>query len=52
MIKTYLAKLKNNPKIKALLANQWLWFIGLWFFGLGCALAVSYPIRLLIKNLA
>jgi hypothetical protein len=51
MIKTYLGKLKNNPKIKALLANQWLWFVGLWLFGILCLLVVSYPIKLLTKFL-
>jgi len=28
--------------------NQWLWFIGLWCLGLGAALAITIPIKLLI----
>lgn len=34
-----------NPKLK-----QWLWFVGLWFFGLVSVLALSTPIKLLVKS--
>jgi len=33
-----------NPKIK-----QWLWFAGLWFLGLGGALLIALPIKLLVR---
>ncbi len=33
-----------NPKMK-----QWLWFVGLWFLGLGSVILMTLPIKLLIK---
>lgn len=30
-------------------ARQWAWFLLLWCGGLGCAMALSYPIKWLIR---
>jgi len=30
-------------------AKQWLWFVALWFAGLGSVLAIAYPLKFLIK---
>jgi hypothetical protein len=38
--------LNAHPKTK-----QWLWFIGLWLFGLLSVSALSYPIKILIKSM-
>lgn len=32
--------------------KQWLWFFILWFGGLFFALSLSYPLKLLMKNLS
>lgn len=37
---------ENHPK-----AKQWMWFVALWCGGLGTVLAVSYPIKWLIKSM-
>ncbi len=29
--------------------KQWLWFVGLWFMGLGVVILMTLPIKLLIK---
>ena len=29
--------------------KQWLWFVGLWFLGLGGIILMTLPIKLLIK---
>ncbi|HLF66170.1 MAG TPA: hypothetical protein VI522_00990 [Gammaproteobacteria bacterium] len=39
--------LQQHPKTR-----QWLWFIGLWLAGLLTVVALSYPIKILFKNLA
>ena len=36
-----------NPKLQ-----QWLWFAGLWFLGLVSVVAITIPIKLLIKYMA
>ncbi len=37
---------KLSPK-----AKEWVWFVSLWFGGLGAVSLVTYPIKLLIKNM-
>jgi hypothetical protein len=36
-----------NPKMK-----EWAWFIALWLGGLCTALALAYPIKLVIKSIS
>ena len=43
-IKNLYGWLEKRPK-----AKEWLWFIGLWFGGLLTVMALTYPIKLLIK---
>lgn len=38
--------INQHPKLK-----QWLWFIGLWCAGLATATVLTYPIKLLIKQM-
>jgi len=38
--------IKNRPKLK-----QYLWFIGLWFFGLITVSVLTYPLKLLMRYL-
>jgi len=38
------ASKKMDPKLK-----QWLWFAGLWLFGLVSVVLITLPIKLLIK---
>ncbi len=35
---------KQPSKLK-----QWLWFVGLWCFGVGVLLVITLPIKLLLK---
>ncbi len=42
--KFFLTTKQLNPKFK-----QWFWFGALWFLGLGTALLIALPIKLLIK---
>jgi hypothetical protein len=44
-INKILTKSKNlNPKLQ-----QWLWFIGLWIAGLASVVAITIPIKLLVR---
>ncbi len=38
---------KSYPEVKS-----WLWFVVLWFFGLFSVLAITYPIKILIKTIS
>jgi hypothetical protein len=40
----YIAFSRVYPRL-----TQWLWFVGLWCFGLLVVLIIAYPIKLLIK---
>lgn len=50
LMNIYIKYIKNwinfSPKRK-----QWMWFVILWCGGLFSVLAVSYPIKLLIKSM-
>jgi hypothetical protein len=39
--------INKHPKLK-----KYLWFIGLWLFGLISVSVLTYPLKLLMKNLA
>jgi hypothetical protein len=43
-INTYLSA---HPK-----QRQWLWFVALWLFGLGCVTVLTYPLKLIIRHLS
>lgn len=45
-IKVIQSWLDRHPKSK-----QWVWFVTLWFAGLGTVVTLTYPIKLLIKNI-
>lgn len=46
-IKKITYEINKYPKLK-----QYLWFVGLWLFGLVTVSILTYPLKLLIKNLA
>lgn len=39
--------LNQHPKL-----SQWLWFVIFWFGGLLMALALAYPIKLLVRSMS
>ena len=45
-IKAFEHWLDAHPKVK-----EWAWFVALWCAGLATAMALSYPIKWLIKQL-
>lgn len=46
-IKKITHELNKYPKLM-----QYLWFIGLWLFGLLTVSILTYPLKILMKNLA
>jgi len=39
--------LNKHPSVK-----QWLWFVGLWCFGLLSVFLITYPIKFLMRSLS